>query len=143
MRLLILAALLLAIQPATARTPPVRVEDATIPWVPGLSIPHVAFARLANTGERSLQLTGARSDDFARIEFHKPSDSGLRMWDSLPMPRQIAPGGTFTFRPGGPRMMLFVQSHRLEPGDTAEIEFEFAGFDALPVTFTVRKETPN
>lgn len=142
MRLPVLATLLLAAVPAFAKPPPIQAEDATIAWVPGLVVPHTAFVRLTNTGERSLQLIGARSDDFARIEFHKPSDGGLTMWDTLPMPRHIAPDRTFTFRPGGPRMMLFVQSGRLEPGDKAEIELEFQGFDALPVTFTVRKETP-
>lgn len=141
MRLLMLAALL-AVQPAAAQTPPVRADDATIAWVPGLVMPHAAFVHLTNTGERSLHFTGAHSDDFARIEFHKPSDGGLAMWDTLPMPRHIAPDSTFRFRPGGPRMMLFVQTGRLEPGDTAEIKLEFQGFDALPVTFTVRKETP-
>lgn len=142
MRLLLLLVLVVTVQGVAAQAPPIRVDSATIPWVPGLAVPHAAFVRLTNTSEQPLRLTGARSNDFARIEFQQPSDSGLKMWDTLPMPRTIEPDDTFAFRSGGPRMMLFVQSHRLEPGDTAEIAFEFEGFDALPVTFTVRKETP-
>lgn len=141
MRILLLVALL-AVQPAMARTPPVQVEDATIAWVPGLVMPHAAFVRLTNTGGRSLRLTGARSDDFARIEFQRPSQGTFTLWDTLRLPRLIEPDSTLTFRPDGPRMMLFVQSGRLEPGDTADIQLEFQGFDPLPVTFTVRKVSP-
>lgn len=141
MRSLFLALLLAATPMALAARPPVEVERATIPWLPGW-VPSPGYFHITNTGERAIQLTGARSDEFARIEFHAADDGDFIALEKAPLPIEIRPGRSRTFGPGGPRLMLFVQSDWLEPGDEAEIELEFAGFDPLPVTFTVRKESP-
>lgn len=141
MRHLVLALLLGMAPTVLAAQPPVEVARAVIPWLPGW-VPHPGYFHVTNIGERAVQLTGARSKHFARIEFHAADDGDLVMLEKAELPIEIRPGNSLTFGPGGPRLMLFVQSDWLEPGDTAEIELHFAGFDPLPVTFTVRKESP-
>ena len=141
MRSTLFSLLLVATPMAVAAPPPVKVERATIPWLPGW-VPHPAYLHITNTGERAIQLTGASSREFARIEFHAADDGDLITLEKARMPIEIRPGRSHTFGPGGPRLMLFVQNDWLEPGDEAEIALEFAGFDPLPVTFTVRKESP-
>ena len=138
----LLLALLLATAPLTlAARPPVAVERATIPWLPGW-LPHPGYFHITNTGERAVQLTGARSHEFARIEFHAADDGDMIALEKAALPIEIRPGESRTFGPGGPRLMLFVQNKWLEPGEQAEIELTFQGFDPVPVTFTVRKESP-
>ncbi len=141
MRSLLLALLFLAVPAVSAERPPVKIEDAIIPWLPGW-VPSPGYFRITNTGERSVQLTGARSEEFARIEFHAADDGDWVVMEKVPMPVYIRPGRSIVFGPGERRLMLFVQSSWLEPGDEVRIELRFQGFDPVPVTFTVSKESP-
>lgn len=137
MRVLLVLALVCLAWPAAADVP-VRVDDARIGWVPGW-VPHPGFLELTNTGDGPLQLTGARSDEFARIEFKARDDGDLFINEPMAMPLRLGPGDTLAFEPGGAYLLLFVQSSWLEPGDRVTIELLFRGHAPLPVEFTVRK----
>ncbi|MDZ7748764.1 MAG: copper chaperone PCu(A)C [Halofilum sp. (in: g-proteobacteria)] len=137
MRVLLVLALVCIAGPAAADRS-VRVDDARIGWVPGW-VPHPGFLELTNTGDGPLQLTGARSNEFARIEFKAPDDGDLFVNEPMAMPVGLAPGDTLSFEPGGAYLLLFVQSSWLEPGARVTIELLFAERAPLPVEFTVRK----
>ena len=136
-RALLAASMILAAAFAQGEVP-VRADNARIGWVPGW-VPHPGFFELVNEGDRSVTVTGARSNGFARIEFKAPEDGDLFMNEPMDMPVTLGPGDRLTFEPGGGFLMMFTQATRLEPGEEVVIEFLFRERPPLPVEFTVRK----
>lgn len=128
---------------ANAADAPVRIQDATVMWVPAIGqIPRAGFFRITNTGDEAVELTGARSSFFAQVDFHQPPDGDAVLMEDLEMPQMVAPGETLVFKRGGPHLLMSVESGSLRPGDTVDIDLLFSGYDDMTVTFTVRKVAP-
>ena len=129
--------------PATAARPvaalpaaSVAVSDAWVRWLPA-GLPMGGYMSLRNTGTQPLRLTGARSASFGRVMLHRSEIIGgmARMVhvESVTVP----PGGSVRFAPGGYHLML-MQARDVKPGDSVDIDLQFAGHAPLPVSFQVR-----
>ena len=129
---------------AAASTPPaaalpaasVAVSDAWVRWLPA-GLPMGGYMSLRNTGTRPLRLIGARSASFGMVMLHRSEIIGgmARMVhvDTVTVP----PGGSVRFAPGGYHLML-MQARDVKPGDSVDIDLQFAGHAPLPVSFQVR-----
>jgi len=143
MRIIIATLCALVVTGASAAKAPVRIEDATVMWVPAIGqIPRAGFFRITNTGQEIVELAGARSSFFADIDFQERPDGDAVLMEELEMPQVVEPGETLVFKRGGPNLLMSVESAPLEPGDTVEIDLLFNGYDDMTVTFTVRKVAP-
>ena len=129
--------------PATAARPvaalpaaSVAVSDAWVRWLPA-GLPMGGYMSLRNTGTRPLRLIGARSASFGMVMLHRSEIIGgmARMVhvDTVTVP----PGGSVRFSPGGYHLML-MQARDVKPGDSVDIDLQFAGHAPLPVSFQVR-----
>jgi copper(I)-binding protein len=144
MRLISTIAALLLTASASAAEAPIRVEDATVMWVPAIGqIPRAGFMRVTNTSDEAVELVGARSGYFASVDFKAPPDGDVVIMEDLDMPQTIAPGETLVFEHGGRHMLMSVESGPLRPGNTVDIDLLFDGYDDKTVTFTVRKRGEN
>ncbi len=114
----------------------VAVSDAWVRWLPA-GLPMGGYMSLRNTGTRPLRLTGARSASFGKVMLHRSEVIGgmARMVhvDTITVP----PGGSVRFAPGGYHLML-MQGRDVKPGDSVDIDLQFAGHAPLPVSFQVR-----
>ena len=114
----------------------VAVSDAWVRWLPA-GLPMGGYMSLRNTGTRPLRLTGARSASFGSVMLHRSEIIGgmARMVHvgSVTVP----PGGSVRFAPGGYHLML-MQGRAVKPGDSVDIDLQFAGHAPLPVSFQVR-----
>lgn len=143
MRIIIAILCALAVTGASAAKAPVRIEDATVMWVPAIGqIPRAGFFRITNTGADPIEIAGARSSFFASVDFREAPDGDAVIMEQLEMPQPVAPGETMVFRRGGRHLLMSVESGALEPGDTVDVDLLFNGYDDMTVTFTVRKVAP-
>lgn len=114
----------------------VAVSDAWVRWLPA-GLPMGGYMSLRNTGTRPLRLTGAHSASFGGVMLHRSVVIGgmARMVhvESVTVP----PGGSVRFAPGGYHLML-MQARGVKPGDSVDIDLQFAGHAPLPVSFQVR-----
>jgi len=99
------------------------VEGAWVRWTPRM-IPSLAYFRLENRGVETVSLTGARSDRYARVEFHAAPDGGVFMMEDLDLPLRLAPGDAIVFAPGGPHLALFTPSGWVNPDDVVTIQLQ-------------------
>ena len=114
----------------------VAVSDAWVRWLPA-GLPMGGYMGLRNTGTQPLRLTGARSASFGRVMLHRSEIIGgmarMAHVDTITVP----PGGSVRFAPGGYHLML-MQARDVKPGDSVDIDLQFAGHAPLPVSFQVR-----
>ena len=112
-----------------------------------VSTPFVAAAPAGGAGGVFLSVTagpepdtlvGARADVAERVELHETYDAGdgLRgMREVAAVP--VAPGETVALAPGGAHVMLMNLARELAPGDTLDLELDFARAGAVPVRVPV------
>jgi copper(I)-binding protein len=137
----IVAVLLLAVSSlAVAKDP--TFNRAWIREAPPGSPAMAGFVAIEG-GSRDIEIVGARSADFARIEIHEmlEEDGMMKM---RPLERLEVPAGArLTLAPGAEHLMLFDASRALVAGDTVKITFELSRGDPLEVEFKVGKSTPD
>ena len=135
--LLGLAGLLLVSASRTGAESP-RIDDAWIKYLPPVVQVRAGYLRVRNPGDRPVDLTGAESPDFERIEMHETLMKG----DSMRMVRAesftVPAHGELVLAPGGRHLMMFAPTRRLNPGDRVEVELEFGNGGRVPAIFEVR-----
>jgi copper(I)-binding protein len=84
------------------------------------------FARIANTGDSEVTITGAESSACKRIEFHRTDtiDGIARMSQQSRL--TVPAGGELELAPGGTHLMLIGPS-ALHAGERVSISFELEG----------------
>jgi len=106
---------------------PLEVEDAWIRAAPPTAQVLAGYLTLRNTGDRTLEITGARSPDFSGIEIHRTiEENGVARMvrlESIP----LAPGARLRLEPGAMHLMLFDPEHPFRPGDTVRLELLYSG----------------
>jgi len=105
--------------------PEASFEDAWIAEAPPVSKVHAGYFLLRNTGDSAIELRGASSPQYRKIELHQSIEqdgvASMRRIESL----RIAAGDSIEFAPGGYHLMLFTPASRLVQGDSVDIRFEF------------------
>ena len=134
---LLLAAALACTAVHASGAAPVRASGAWIRVLPG-TLPAGAYVTLHNNGDRPAVLRGARSTDYAGVMLHQSSSAGgmsrMRMVDALVVPAH----GTAALAPGGYHLMLTQAQRPVQPGDTVQLELQFADGSTLPTDFIAR-----
>ncbi len=111
-----------------------RLAPPTAPVLAG-------YLTLANRGDETLVLSGARSASFERVELHSMSmDNGVMRMRKLERV-EIEPGRTLELAPGGKHLMLIGPKRPFAAGERIPVELELcAGKPALRVELEVRGE---
>jgi periplasmic copper chaperone A len=136
---LLLACLTLMVAPVLAGP---SADAGWIREVPPTAHARAGYVRIANEGEASLSLIGARSVAFGAIEVHESfeRDGMMRMRRRTAI--EIPAGGETRLEPGGLHLMLFRAQQELTAGTVVEIVLEFDDGSELAVPFEVRREAP-
>ena len=109
-------------------------------WVvetPPSAMATAGFARIANTGDSEVTITGAGSSACRRIEFHRTqtTDGIARMTRQSRL--TVPAGGELELAPGGTHLML-VGPSALHAGERVSITFELEGGEKLTQEAEVR-----
>ena len=118
------------------------VDDAWIRAAPPGVRMLAGYARLTNTGDAPLVVTGATSTAFGDVSVHASvvEDGVAKM---RPLPRlTIAPGATETLAPGGKHLMLMQPAAALATGAKATITLTVEGGGDASAEFVVRDGAP-
>ena len=104
-----------------------QIQKAWIAESPPVSKVMVAYMAFTNTGPDTIEIIHAESDVYSSIEFHETihQDGMSRMLrhESL----VIAANKTLELKPGGPHLMLFNPTKRLQAGDSVMIKLTIKG----------------
>jgi copper(I)-binding protein len=121
-----------------AETPPIRVADAWIRWLPA-GLPAGGYATLTNTGEKPLDLIAASSSAYAEVSIHRSIDQGGTI-SMEPVQRiTIHSHSTVDFAAQGYHLMLMQAKQPVKPGDRVPMTLRFSDGLQLTVPFEVRK----
>ncbi len=121
---------------AAAACPGLAVDDAWIRAAPPGATMTAAYARLSNTGDKTLVVDGARSRDFGGAQLHRTvvEDGVSRMRESR---LEMAPGTRAALEPGGWHLMLFGATRSLTAGERVSLTLT-CGKGEQDVPFTVK-----
>ena len=115
------------------------IEDAWIAEAPPVSKVMVAYMTVKNTGSNDIEIIRAESDLYSSIEFHETihEDDMARMirHDSL----KISANNKLELKRGGPHLMLFNPTKRLNAGDTVNIKFTTKNNTTKTISVAVKK----
>jgi copper(I)-binding protein len=127
------------INPVFADETSLIIENAWIAEAPPVSKVMVAYMTVKNTGPKAIEIIRAESDLYSSIEFHETihEDGMARMirHDSL----IISANNRLELKRGGPHLMLFNPTKRLNAGDTVNIKFTTKNNITKTVAVAVKK----
>ncbi len=136
---------LLAVLLLAAALPAAAELVASGAWVrqaPSPALPLAGYVALGNAGLQPLRVTGARSPQFGRIEWHTSVvEDGVARMRALEPP-SIEPGQVLQLAPGGHHLMLFEPAQPLAAGDVVELLFELDDGTTVTVPAEVRRGAP-
>lgn len=100
------------------------------------------YATVANSGATDVRITGVSTEVTDRAELHTTTtDDGVMTMSEQPDGFVVPAGGTFTFEPGGPHVMLMGVDPSTYPSDAIDVTFSFDAGDEAFVTATIREIT--
>jgi len=116
--------------------------EVAAPWIrdaPPSAAMRAGYVRLSNAGAQAIEIVGASSEDFGRVEMHRTiiKDGVSRMSE---LPSVVIPaGGSFVFEPGAAHFMLMRPTRRLQLGDRCRITLRYKNAAAQTLTFNVAR----
>ncbi len=104
--------------------------------LPGRTVT-AGYFELQNTSAQTIEVVGARSPAFARIELHQhiEHEGMMRMVEVESI--EVAPGATLRFQPGGLHLMLFTPQQPISVGDTVPLSLLFLDGSELLLEFPI------
>ncbi|MGA7711579.1 MAG: copper chaperone PCu(A)C [Rhizomicrobium sp.] len=113
------------------------VSDAWIRALPA-GVPAGGYFTLRNDSGKTVTLTGASSPACGMLMLHQSENMGgmMKMDDVASI--DIPAGGTIHFSPGGYHLMCMAPKPAIKPGNTVNVELQFAGGQTLTASFAVR-----
>jgi copper(I)-binding protein len=131
---LLAAVLLLAVAPAWAQTPPIKVENAWARATAPAAKSGAAFLTITDTGPAD-KLVGVASPVAGMVQLHQTIEqSGVMKMEPVAALR-LETGKPVELKPGSYHIMLMDLHGQLKQGDTFPVTLSFA--NAAPVTATV------
>jgi copper(I)-binding protein len=118
-------------------------HDFWVAETPPGAMATAGFARIANSGDAPMTITGAESSSCKRVEFHRTetSDGIARMTRQSQL--TVPAGGELELAPGGTHVML-VGPTPLKAGERVSITFDLEGGEKLTREADVRvRGTPS
>lgn len=115
------------LSPASAGPDDIVVEGAWSRASIGVIRPGVAYMSLRNEGEKTMTLTGIRTDLAAMSELHETSTNAQGISSMAPAGDiEIAPGATVELKPGGLHAMLMRLQRPMVKGDVYPLTLIFS-----------------
>lgn len=104
--------------------------------LPG-SVPAAGYFTLENRSPAEIELVGAESPAYDRIELHRSiREDGMSRMERV-SGIELAPGERIEFVPGGYHLMLFDPRQPLSPGDQVDITLHLESQQAITRSFRV------
>lgn len=98
------------------------------------------YGTVTNTGDTDVTITGVSTELTDTAELHEIiEEDGLMSMREREAGFVVPAGGTFTFEPGGPHVMLLGIDADTYPTDAVDVTFTFDAGDPTFVTAEVRK----
>lgn len=130
---LILCCIVLCLTPAIAQAESLQLTqgEVRVP-MPGRSVT-AGYFTLHNASTKTIELIGASSPAFQRIELHQhiEQDGMMRMVEVAAI--EVDAGATLVFQPGGLHLMLFDPLVPLSVGEEISVTLIFAAGEQLTV----------
>lgn len=139
-RALLLAAAFVLLA-ACSREPVLEVEDAWIREAPQGATVLAGYMRIAHRHGEALELVGADSPHFARVELHATRTDGERMRMEQLDTVELS-GDVTRFEPGGLHLMLMSPDGEVRAGDLIPVRLHFSDGRRLDADFEVRDVRP-
>ncbi len=136
--LLVLACVLLA---ACSREPVLEVEEAWIREAPEGATVLAGYMRIVHRHGEALELVGAESPHFSRVELHATRTDGERMRMEQLDTVELS-GDVTRFEPGGLHLMLMSPDGEVRAGDLIPVRLHFSDGRTLDADFEVRDVRP-
>lgn len=98
------------------------------------------YGTVANSGETDIRIVGVTSSAVTDVaELHETTmEDGVMSMNERTDGFVVPAGGTFTFEPGGPHIMLFAIDPETYPTDAVDVTFRFDKGDDAFATAVVR-----
>jgi len=93
----------------------------------------VAYMTISNSSDDTVSIRKIEGPQFERIELHETVlDDGIARMQPL-RTSIIAPGGEFSFKPGGPHIMLLEPTSGIVPGKIVTLHVHFSSGEIVIV----------
>lgn len=112
------------------------------PWIreaPPNATMLAGYFTIMNHSGKGVELVGAESDAFGKIEMHKTVQEGGVAKMIAQSSVEVAKQATVKFQPGGLHLMLMNPKKPLKAGDKVEITLKLSNGDDLKMTAEVKK----
>lgn len=138
--------LLLGAAAATAAdAPPIKITDAWIRGGPASAKVMAAYLTIENSAKTPDQITGMKSDAFAKIEAHRTAiQNGVARMVPVD-PIDIPAEGVFKFEPNGTHIMLMGAAPSVKNAKAVNVQLTFKNAGTLNVDVPIKtsSETMN
>lgn len=122
-----------------AAAPGLQIKNAWIQEGPPNARVLAGFMQITNPSNKTISITGASSDAFKRIEFHRSSiKSGMASMQHQPH-LNIAHGKMLELKSGGYHLMMMQATRKLRAGDKVQVLFKTHAGIEIPLTMIVRR----
>jgi copper(I)-binding protein len=121
----------------------IHIENAWVRAMPPGQSSTAAYLSVKNGGERALQITGASSEPYARVEMHASVEV-----DGMVTMRQlqqvaVASGQAIQFAPGGMHLMMLDLQKMPAPGEQVKLCLNFQSGASACAQAEVRRAAPS
>jgi copper(I)-binding protein len=121
---------------AMANMSSISVHNPRIRLLPG-DLPLAGYFDLHNGGKKTVTLTGASCPDFGKVMMHHSISRNGQETMVMVMKRDVAPGKSIHFAPGGYHLMMMKRKHEIKVGQELPVTLHFRDGHTMRVNFRV------
>jgi len=128
--------------PALTQAEYLTFSETWVRAVPPSSKMTAAYAKITNSSEYDIWITGAQSDSFGKVELHETiEEDGMAKMVHQDFVK-LAPGETVEFKRGGKHFMMFTPKAPIKEGDKHVIGVKLGNGDIESFEAVVSRNAP-